>query len=165
MNDSDKIILVVLGQAIKSEQEGNDYYDDLAAKADDPIGKEMFERLALEEKNHEKEMMEKYDEIAERCGWEPYEGSGTMKFLEHLDVELPFLDEDHASFVGNASLSGNEVLTLAIEVEKASADFFMNAAVAVDQTDAKEFFVDLAKSEITHAHILEREMQRLASRG
>ncbi|MBI2194014.1 MAG: ferritin family protein [Planctomycetes bacterium] len=163
MNDSDKVILVILGQSIRSEKAGNEFYDVMAARTSDPIGKELFQRLAVEEKNHEREMKIKYDEVADRCGWEPYEGAGTYKFLDHLDVNLPFLSEELPSLENRGDLSGRDALLMAILVEKASANYFLKAALAVEQTDAKAFFVDLAKSEVSHARILERELLRISS--
>lgn len=164
MDESDKVILVILGQSILSEQAGNEFYDVMAAKTTDPVGKDLFERLAAEEKNHEREMRMKYDEVARRCGWEPYEGAGTNKFLDHLDVNLPFLSEELPSVAGKNNLGGREALQLAIHVEKASADYFLKAALAVDQSEAKGFFVELAKSEISHARILEKELVRITGR-
>jgi rubrerythrin len=164
MGDADKLILVILGKSIESEDAGNDFYEQLVAKTSDPEGRELFSRLAEEEKNHEKELRLKYNEIAARCGWEPYEGAASYKFLDHIAAELPFLSEKGLSFDDKRNLSGADALTFAIDSEKESADYFMKAAIAVDQSDAKMFFTELARTELNHALILEKEMRRLPRR-
>ncbi|MDP6359995.1 MAG: ferritin family protein [Planctomycetota bacterium] len=160
MRDTDKLILVILGRSIESEDAGMEFYEELATKTSAPEGRELFSRLAREEREHEAEMREKYNEIATRCGWEPYEGAASYKFLDHIAAELPFLSEDGLSFDDKKNLAGAEALRFAIDVEKASANYFMKAAIAIDQIDAKMFFTELARTELNHAQILEKEMSR-----
>jgi rubrerythrin len=164
MGDADKLILVILGRSIESEDAGNDFYEKLAAKTSDPEGRELFSRLAEEENNHESELRHKYNEIAARCGWEPYAGAASYKFLDHIAAELPFLSEEGLSFDDKRNLTGADALAFAIDVEMESADYFMKAAIAVDQSDVKLFFTDLARTELNHAQILEKEMRRLPRR-
>lgn len=111
----------LLGVALKIEGVGYSYYTKLAERTSDKI-KEMFERLALQEKKHVeifRKMLNRYEGKEMGTDWE--DTAGYLKSYAEISI-FPRLNSDEvpANF--------KEALDMAMEVEKDSIIFYSDLA-------------------------------------
>ena len=55
--------------AIKEEQKARKYYLEMAQKTADPLGKDMFKKLAREEEMHEKVLNDQFYSLSNKGIW------------------------------------------------------------------------------------------------
>ena len=64
-----KSLMTIITQAIGLEEEAKKSYAELAQKIDDPLGKEMFQKLSSEEYNHYQILVEAYWTVSNFGVW------------------------------------------------------------------------------------------------
>jgi rubrerythrin len=62
-------VLSILSKAIEDEKNASAYYTKLAEETDDPAGKEMFKKLAEEEKLHTKILNDQWYSLSNQGSW------------------------------------------------------------------------------------------------
>lgn len=165
-DDAKKTMLAILQEAVRSEDLGHEFYHELAARTQTPESRDLYLRLADEEKNHERELQSHYDRYLAEVGWKPYEGASVYKFLDHFRERLPFLSKPEKRWAKPApDAPFVDAVRFALEAERASVQFYLQAAAHITDIDAKEFFTDLARFEIGHVRALEAELIPLQSQG
>jgi len=149
--------LIALGQAIKFESDGLDYYRGLAETLTDPLAKALFRSLAEEEKGHITRVREIYEELKAKPGWPPAStmvarAAGTLDVFENEAFSKGKLSPD-------ATL--REALAKAIELEQDGIDFY---AVRLSQASCEaetEFFRHLIAEEERHFRLLSKAQKSL----
>lgn len=146
--------LEILKTAIINEVEGYSFYRLAADKAKDPEVQEAFNLLAEEEIKHEEWLRRLYQEISE---------GKSSKELEAKPVKGKspgiFKRENINSESGSLEVS---VLRIGILMEKASIEFYREAAEKTENNRAKEIYQHLLEWEKEHMDSLEKmyEMAR-----
>lgn len=146
--------LEIVKTAIINEVEGYSFYRLAAEKADDPEVKESFNLLAEEEKNHEEWLRNLYRYISEGTN----DQNDEDKPVKGVSPGI-FRRKNMNSESGSLEVS---VLRIGILMEKASIDFYREAAEKTGNTRAKELYENLVEWEKEHMESLEKmyEMAR-----
>lgn len=141
-------------QAIISEIEGYEFYKMAASSSRDPFVKETYLDLAEEERKH----VEWLQGLGKKLESENFEfnlmsveapPSPEIFKWENLDREDPKI-----------MLS---VFGIALQLEKASMEFYKDAAEKVNEAESKELFNILAAWEKAHYLLFDREYNQLKS--
>ena len=131
--------------AMKVEKEGEAFYREMAAAADNPGLKRIFGMLADEEVKHYnvfKNMMKKEDQDLEKLDLI----TDTKTIFETLENEKD-----------NVNVNKNQIQFYkdAIAREEDSHDFYAEKAQELDDEKQKKIFLHIAKEETKHKKILE----------
>jgi len=126
----------VLDFAIRNEEEAESFYDDLAAKMDNPAMRTVFEGFAREEAGHKAKLMK----IKVAGSFEPSSKKVLdLKIGDYLVAVSP-----------QGDLSYQDALILAMKKEKAAFKLYMNLADSVDDAELKDIMLALAQEEAKH---------------
>ncbi|UNC92974.1 ferritin-like domain-containing protein [Candidatus Contubernalis alkaliaceticus] len=146
--------LEIIKTAVINEVEGYSFYRLAAEKTDDLEVKESFNLLAEEEKKHETWLRALYRDISEGT-------NGQNDADKPVKGQSPgiFRRENMNSESGSLEVS---VLRIGILMEKASIDFYREAAEKTGNPRAKELYENLVEWEREHMESLEKmyEMAR-----
>ncbi len=139
--------LEILKTAIINEVEGYSFYRLAAEKADNPEVKESFNNLAEEEKRHEDWLRGLYQYISQ--------GERVQARADEPQGKSPgiFRGENITYESGSLEVS---VLRIGILMEKASIDFYREAAEKTENPEAKKLYEKLVNWEIHHMDSLEK---------
>lgn len=137
----------ILKKAILNEHEGDQFYRIAAEKASDEQIKEAFLALAAEEQKHEEWLKNLYKEVI--CNKQI-----STDFFDDQPVESPaiFSREKLGTESGSLVVS---VLSIGVLMEKASLDFYQEAARKTGLESAKRLYLRLAEWEQEHLTKLE----------
>jgi rubrerythrin len=138
--------LEALGIAIRSEMDSRDVYRELAARAGDPLLRRRFELLAAEEERHREYLEERYRDL-----------SGDVP----LRLPPSTLPRGLATAEERARSTLRAVLTMAIEEERRSREFYLRAAGETDDLSGQAMFRYLADLEYQHWMALGQEMDMM----
>lgn len=145
--------------AIATERSGLTFYTRAARLARDPRGRDVFRRLADEEREHLATLEARYRELLAQ---EPT-----------LDAEPPFLFFKGASdglFAAGADeltrkgVTDREALLIGIRCERASHRFFQKYGERFEESEGKRIFLEFADEERGHRDLLVREYRDLVAR-
>lgn len=139
--------LEILKTAIINEVEGYSFYRLAAEKADNLEVRESFNMLAEEEKKHEDWLRDLYRDISQGGRVQPRadepEGKSPGIFrMENIKIES-----------GSLEVS---VLRIGILMEKASIDFYREAAEKTENPELKKLYEKLVNWEMKHMDSLEK---------
>lgn len=158
--DTEKIFARdALKMALCMEKRGIEFYREAASRNRDSTGREMFERMAMEEENHVAELNAQLDELNHQ-----------EKGLEHAPIFLHFdacdLDKlipDLSHFENNGALSLNakDSLELAMDLEQGTAGFFRDYSERFMETLGKQVLLSFAEEEGKHYQAISRRMEEL----
>ena len=131
----------IIETAIGREQEAYRFYEAVARKASDPGVREVFQKLASEERDHE------------RLLWKS-RGDATLnlKFTAPYDfkvaeaVEMPELSSD---------MKPAEAIQWAMKKELQAAEYYQGLAGSCSDGALRSAYENLANMELGHKHILE----------
>lgn len=137
--------MVILKTAIVNEQEGYQFYLMAADKADDPVVRGVFMGLAAEEQAHEKWLRTTYREIMEK-------GKPGAALIEDSNTSPGIFTLDNLKEAGGMTIAA---LHIGVMMEKASMDFYRNAAQRTDAQEVKQMLLTLADWEMGHLSRLE----------
>ncbi len=148
---SDAAILA-LGEALRFEAQGRDYYTKCAEEAKDPVVKAVFTALAKEEDLHVARIRAIYDKVKDLKGW-PSEFS---IIAAQSGIVSGF--EREALKAVNPDLSVSEALKKAMALEGESLSFY-RARLSKATCDAEiEFYKLLVAEEAIHLDLLKKTL-------
>jgi len=144
----------LLVDAMNSEIEAKNFYNDATKKAQSQASKKLFRELAEFEQNHYKRVKKIIESHNNRL---EFEKSRTKKDIQTINSEVE----------GEFEPNKDEIVTiinLAIDAEKKAQERYSKIAEMHDD-DSKKIFNDLAQDERNHRRILEDEFHQLSNKG
>jgi rubrerythrin len=142
-----------LAAAIEMEQKGYDFFNDTAEKADDPMAKEVFKFLALEELNHIKAI-----EIFNQ----QFLSGGEVKadeVIEQMIADRPIvaINELFKNLSKSAPVEGGnlDAYKFAMDFERKGGEFYQKVEAEATDPNAKKLFAFLVGEEQKHFKIVE----------
>ncbi|MFQ5870371.1 MAG: ferritin family protein [Candidatus Zixiibacteriota bacterium] len=157
MDEATKRIAEGLLKAIQLEVDGQHFYRMAAKSTADPRGREVFERLAREEEEHQRFLKTQYKSVSEtgapskevRLG-SPADLSGTSPvFSDQIQTRLR---EAHYEM---------SALSIGIQLELSAIKFYRAEAAAVTDPTVRSFYTELAEWESGHYNALLRQQEML----
>ncbi len=144
--------------AIATERSGLEFYTRAAALTKDPRGREVFERLAEEEKEHLGTLERRYAELLTQ---DPN--------LESYPTFLFFKGPANGLFSDGAAqlrrgVNDEQALMIGIRCERGSHRFFKRYGERFEDSEGKQIFLEFADEERTHLELLIREYRSLQTR-
>ena len=140
----------LLMQAIKSEIDGQRFYNYLAKMTSNDDARRKLANLAGDEVRHEKALREIYNKIyGEKDIALPQHGVGVLsKFFEHPE--------------GHEDMTERQYIDLAIEAELAATNYYKAEAARADSDEFKKIFERMAAEEYSHFELLQAEKDALS---
>lgn len=136
----------ILKKAILNEHEGYQFYRLAAESVDDPEVKAVFEFLAAEEQGHEKWLRGIFKDL---MGHNP----PNVEVMPGPDISSPgIFTRENIKKAGDMVVSA---LHIGIMMEKASVDFYSEAAGKTTLPGVKDFYLKLSNWESKHLDRLE----------
>ncbi len=136
----------ILKNAILNEHEGHYFYQLAAEKAGDEEVKAVFLSLAAEEQEHEKWLRSIFKDL---MGHHP----PAVEAFTNSELSSPgIFTSENIKKAGSLVVSA---LHIGIMMEKASTDYYQDAAVKTQLPEVKEFYLKLADWE--HGHMIRLE--------
>jgi len=144
--------------AVATERSGLEFYSRAASLASDPRGREVFQRLAEDEKHHLGTLEQRYAELI-----------ATDSTLEARPTFLFFKGAAHGIFAEGAErLRGGvddlQALLIGIRCERDSHKFFKKYGDRFEDSEGKQIFLEFAEEERTHRDLLIKEYRDLQAR-
>jgi len=140
----------LLKQAIKSEIDGQRFYNYLAEKTSNDEARRKLSHLAGDEVRHEKALRQIFTRIyGEKDIALPEKGVGVLSDF----FENPESRED---------MSERQYIDLAIEAELAATEYYKAEAARTTADDLKKIFESMAAEEYSHFELLQAEKDALS---
>src|SRR5262249_22484243 len=144
--------------AIATERSGLEFYSRAARMTKDPRGRNVFQRLAEEERHHLSELETRYKELLAR---DPQlESRPTFLFLQGAANGL---FADGAELLARG-VNDQQALMIGIRCERGSHRFFKKYGERFEDSDGKQIFLEFAGEERNHLDLLIREYRALVKR-
>ena len=145
--------VVALGEAVKFESDGRDFYLRAAGAAANPLAKAVLEALAEDERDHVRRVREIYEELKGKPGWPDVasmvtRASGVLDAFERAATNL--------AAVLRPDAPAREALATATEMEKQGLAFYRERVAKATCAAETEFFRQLVVEEEVHLHVLAR---------
>jgi rubrerythrin len=153
MDESIRSILEGLKKAIETETNGYHFYMMAAKSTQDPKGREAFETLASEEQKHEQFLRTQYRSVIENGSVDPKVKLGPRASFEGSS---PIFSEEIRGRIKDAHYEMT-ALSIGIQLELSSIDFYKDEAEATDNPDVRKFYLELADWETGHYEALLRQ--------
>lgn len=148
--------------AINTEEEGLEFYSTLAKNAKDIKVKEVFSKLASDEKDHLTLFQKAYHEITSSInateGCEDYTVDLYLKYL--IDTGI-FAQKGEAKRLAMETKSDIDALKIGIQAEKDSILYYSEAARNTRHTMGKTAFERLVNEEKKHLKLLAEQIKAL----
>jgi Fur family ferric uptake transcriptional regulator len=145
--------------AIATERSGLAFYTRAAKLARDARGREVFERLAREEREHLSTLEVRYRELVDR---DPtLEAQPAFLFFKGAANGLFAAGVDELSRPG---VDDREALRIGIRCERGSHRFFKKYGERFEESEGKRVFLEFADEERDHFNLLVREYRSLLAR-
>jgi rubrerythrin len=150
--------VVALGEAVKFESDGRDFYLRAAAEVRNPLAKAVFEALAEDEKEHVRRVREIYEELKDKPGWPTTTAmvarhSGVIDAFEkaalNLKEEVP------------ADTTAEQALQTALDMEAKGLAFYRERLAKASCDAEAEFFKTLLAEEEVHRRAIEKVMKTM----
>ncbi len=142
--------------AIQLEQDGQRYYSEAAESTSNPLGKQMFQSLAADERRHEQIIRQ----MAAKMAVELPEDLPKRRLVTLFSTLGDELKQDLT-----ADADDSQVIAKAIEMEKASEALYREQAAETDSQDEKAVWERLALEESQHTDILRNTQTYLDDTG
>jgi len=144
--------------AVATERSGLDFYSRAASLANDPRGREVFQRLAEDEKHHLGTLEQRYAELI-----------ATDPTLESRPTFLFFKGAAQGIFAEGAEklrsgVDDLQALLIGIRCERDSHKFFKKYGDRFEDSEGKQIFLEFAEEERTHRDLLIKEYRDLQAR-
>lgn len=140
----DLTVVEILGIAVKTENDAAAFYRAFAKQIKNPLVLRKIERLAVEEDAHASTLHEEYARLT--GGEEPAVPQG---FSSGITI---FIDP---------ALSAEQVIEVAMGIEKRSQEFYLEAARRSEDPRGREVLEYLSQFEADHYRVLETELRQL----
>lgn len=139
----------ILGIVIRIEQQGANFYRELAKHVTDPTVKEFLVCMAKEESQHEKQFeIMLSNKGPSTYGWEKEQAVHNLIEKEFQTDIFPNVDELFARLPEYESFE--KAVDFAIESEKVSAEFYSLLGEYCNNFEAKTLLVSMEKAERDH---------------
>lgn len=145
--------------AIATERSGLEFYARGARIVKDPRGREVFQRLAHEEKHHLSELEARYQALLKKDA--QLESRPTFLFFKGAVNGLFAAGADQLRRDG---VDDREALRIGIRCERASHRFFKRYGERFEDSEGKQIFLEFADEEREHLELLIREYRSLLKR-
>ncbi len=157
MDTSLERIIDGLKKAIQAEGDGHNFYVMAAQSTKDPKGKEVFLRMAEEEKEHIIYLRHQYKTIKETG--KP-DKSVELASPAQLSGTSPIFSDKIKSRINDAHLEMS-ALSIGIQLELNSISFYKQQATEATLPEVKKFYRELVDWETGHYHALLRQQEIL----
>jgi len=145
--------------AIATERSGLEFYTRGARLVKDPRGRQIFQKLAEEEKHHMSTLEARYQELLKK---DPLlESRPTFLFFKGAANGLFAAGADQLRRDGVDDL---EALRIGIRCERGSHKFFKRYGERFEDSEGKQIFLEFAEEEREHLELLIREYRALVKR-
>lgn len=155
--------LDVIKNAISMEIEGKDFFEAAAQRMTHPRAKEMFMSLVKQEQRHVDILERELSRLSEGIGW------ASLKEMREGGTTYPkmsvFKDRAIRRLKIGPDAGELEVLSIGIEVEKKSMDYYRAAGNEAVDPKAREIFTWLVGEEGGHLTILTAEYENRRGSG
>ena len=154
--------VVALGEAVKFESDGRDFYLRAAEQAEKPPAKAVFLALAEDEKDHVRRVREIYEELKDKPGWPDVSSmvarrSGVLDAFERAAADLAA-----AVPVGGTA---EQALRTAREMEARGLAFYRDRLGRASCDAEAEFYRRLVAEEELHLGTIEKVLGDLGTGG
>ena len=144
--------------AVATERSGLEFYTRAGNVTKDPRGREVFKKLAGEEKEHLGTLEKRYQELL-----------ANDPELESRPTFLFFKGAAHGLFAEGAEklragVNDLQALMIGIRCERSSHKFFKRYGERFEESEGKRIFLEFADEERAHLDLLVREYKALAKR-
>ena len=144
--------------AVATERSGLEFYSRAASLANDPRGREVFQRLAEDEKHHLGTLEQRYADLI-----------ATDPTLESRPTFLFFKGAAQGIFAEGAEklrsgVDDLQALLIGIRCERDSHKFFKKYGDRFEDSEGKQIFLEFAEEERTHRDLLIKEYRDLQAR-
>lgn len=155
--------LEALRQAMDLERRGHQFYLEVAERAKDPRGKEIFRSLAEDERVHLRTVRRQYEALSEGKGWIALAEAPQRP----IDLEKPLLPPDKETLERTirAEASDIEALHFALEFENNAYDLYRKAAAETADPVGKAMYEWLTEQELSHFNLLMLNYEYLSRSG
>ncbi len=145
--------ILALGDAVKFESDGRDFYLRAAEQAREPLARAVFSALAEDEKEHVRRVREIYEELKNKPGWP----DTTTMVARHSGVVDAF-EKAAAHLAGTVSpdATAAQALRTAIEMERKGLAFYRERLSRASCDAETAFYRQLVEEETLHLHTIER---------
>ncbi|MDO8568699.1 MAG: ferritin family protein [Dehalococcoidales bacterium] len=144
-------VLQALQTAIQMEKDGKECYQQAGKESGNELGRKLLQSLAEEEDTHLRKFVEIYDTMRNKDGWPK------ITFRPDHGKRLRTVFARTCPMVGpgvKAASTELDVLTISIDKENQSFDFYRQKSEQATYPAEKEFFESLAGEEREHSLVL-----------
>jgi len=156
-------VLGILGNAIEMELEGKAFFADVASNAKHQRTKDTFMSLVKQEQRHVDILGEELRRLEQGKDW------ASLQEMKSTAPQYPkisvFKDKEIRRMRFDPEAGELEALTLGIEIEKKSMDYYRNAGLESSNPKAREIFNWLVGEEGGHLTILSAEYENRVKSG
>jgi rubrerythrin len=150
------------------ERDGYAFYKQVAERASDERGKEMFLDLAEQESDHLKLLLVEYRSLEAGEGWLPYKEAMAVDLaFDPADPDLPGEEPEEPMpvFTPDREISLQSdiaALDYGLETEQISRDLYAQGAENSDDANARKAYAFLIEQEEKHYQLLQNTRDYLA---
>lgn len=154
-------IIEIIKESIKLELNGQSFFEQVANKTHNELGKKMFLKLANDEAQHLKVFSDIFTEMVGE-GWKEQLGDLESK------KDAPMIDAlaKKVESAGKESRASElEAIGIAMNLERNAIEFFSNAAQKTSDEKARGIFNKIADEEKLHYDLLQAQHDHLSNSG
>ncbi|UCD05116.1 MAG: ferritin family protein [candidate division WOR-3 bacterium] len=154
-------IIEVIKESIRLELNGQSFFEKVADKTHNELGKKMFLKLANDEAQHLKVFSDIFTEMV---------GEGWKKQLDDMESKkdasmIDALAKKVESAGKESRASELEAISIAMDLERNAIDFFSKAAKKTTDEKARDIFNRIANEEKLHYDLLQAQHDYLSNSG
>jgi rubrerythrin len=157
MDDAMRKVVEALRKAIQAEIEGQHFYRMAARSTEDPRGREVFEKLALDEVVHEKFLRAHHDHIVEKGAPSP---DAKLPEATAFAESSPIFSDAIRSRIESAHYEMT-ALSVGIQLELSAVNFYKQASQQTSDPLLRQQFRELSAWESGHYQALLRQQEEL----
>ena len=155
--DEKKRVTDGLKQAIQAEIDGFHFYMMAARSTDDAKGREVFESLAQDEKEHVRFLSLQYDAFMEKGAPDP---TVTLGKRAELQGTSPIFSDQFRQRISGAHFEMS-ALSIGIGLELSAVNFYKDQATQSNDEIVQKFYTELADWESGHYRALLQQQESL----
>jgi Fur family ferric uptake transcriptional regulator len=134
-----------------------EFYRDAAKRNQDPAGKEVFERMSLEEESHIADLNMKVEEIVRQE--KDLEHAPVFLHFDPCELEVLVPDLSKYEMAGEFRLDAKASTELALSLNRNAAEFFKAYADKFGETQGKQILLNFARQEGSHSELIRQRME------
>jgi rubrerythrin len=152
--------------AINMEEEGLEFYSTLMKNAKEKWAKEIFSKLATEEKKHEETFKNAYREITSSSNaGQGYEDYTVSEYIKHLIDTGVFTQKGEAKRLLSQIKTEIDALKIGIQAEKDAILYYYETAKHARNEAGKKAFEYLLNEEKKHLKLLAEQLKTLKKKS